>query len=109
MFYCLLLWVLCVSSVRILEAAIPEAERNALIALYQATDGGHWRVSTNWMGATGTEDTWYGVKITEGHVIDLDLSSNNLTGSLPAEIGDLAKLANLRLEENSLTGNIPGN
>nr|XP_043628659.1 receptor kinase-like protein Xa21 [Erigeron canadensis] len=37
----------------------------------------------------------------------LNLSHNNLLGSLPSEVGDLKKLSNLDLSHNSLSGNIP--
>ena len=37
----------------------------------------------------------------------LDLSANNLSGEIPAELGNLANLAGLSLAHNSLTGEIP--
>ncbi|KAI3775688.1 hypothetical protein L1987_45437 [Smallanthus sonchifolius] len=37
----------------------------------------------------------------------LDLSQNNLFGSLPQEVGDLKMLSELYLYENNLSGNIP--
>ncbi|MER2529260.1 MAG: hypothetical protein ABTR07_15155 [Candidatus Competibacter denitrificans] len=43
------------------SAAIPLAERDALIALYNSTDGDNWTIKTNWNGAAGTECTWAGV------------------------------------------------
>ncbi|KAL4576202.1 hypothetical protein LXL04_012291 [Taraxacum kok-saghyz] len=39
--------------------------------------------------------------------IALDLSQNNLSGSLPTDVGDLKMLAYLDLSENLLSGNIP--
>ncbi len=42
-------------------AAIPASERQALIDLYNATNGASWTIHTNWNGAVGTECTWYGV------------------------------------------------
>ena len=35
------------------------------------------------------------------------MTSNNLSGSIPAELGNLTNLAGLALENNSLSGNIP--
>ncbi|KAG6653326.1 receptor like protein 21-like [Carya illinoinensis] len=37
----------------------------------------------------------------------IDLSSNQLTGSIPSEIGELSQLLFLNLSNNSLTGSIP--
>ena len=39
--------------------------------------------------------------------IELDLSGNELTGSIPAELGDLSMLQRLYLNGNQLTGSIP--
>ncbi|KAL7611582.1 hypothetical protein Lser_V15G08890 [Lactuca serriola] len=39
--------------------------------------------------------------------IRLDLSQNNLFGSLPTEVGDLKMLTSLDLSDNNLTGHIP--
>ena len=38
---------------------------------------------------------------------ELDLDDNQLTGSIPTELGDLASLTNLGLGNNQLTGSIP--
>jgi len=43
-----------------LSAAIPAAERQALIDLYNSTNGASWTTITNWNGAAGTENTWFG-------------------------------------------------
>ncbi len=51
--------------------------------------------------------TWYGVTVENGDVVALDLSDNNLSGSLPAAVGDLAALEYLNLGSNQITG-VPG-
>jgi Leucine-rich repeat (LRR) protein len=38
---------------------------------------------------------------------DLRLNSNNLTGSIPAELGNLSSLATLLLASNELSGVVP--
>lgn len=89
-------------------AQVPIAEREALIALYSATDGPQWTTSTNWLGAPGTECTWYGVTCTaEPRVRWLLLAFNNLTGVIPPEIGDFESLWGLDLAANFLAGGIP--
>ena len=92
-----------------LRGAIPTSERNALQVLYASTGGDNWRDRTNWLGAPGMECTWYGVECNpEGtHIVSLALSENNLTGPLPAELGDLPELQYLRLDYNLITGPIP--
>ena len=84
---------------------VPQAERDALMALYNATDGPNWINSTNWNTAEPVAD-WYGVNAGD-HVIMIALYANNLTGTLPAELGVLTDLTFLGLDENQLTGSIP--
>ena len=54
-----------------------EIDRDALVALYNATDGPNWRIRTNWL-SDAPLGSWYGV-ITDskGRVTSLDLWSNN--------------------------------
>lgn len=91
------------------SAIIPTAERQALIDLYDATGGDSWFDNTNWNGSAGTECTWFGVtcNATFDSVTEIDLSSNNLVGTLPASLQDLTNLQNLSLKFNQLTGSIP--
>ena len=82
-------------------------EREALIALYNATDGPHWLNNENWCSDKPLED-WYGVFLSStGHVYYLDLLVNGLNGTIPPEIGDLSYLEILYLQVNNLTGPIP--
>ncbi len=90
-------------------AGIPAGERQALVALYDATDGANWGNHSNWNGPGGTECTWYGVTCDAGGttVQMLDLSWNDLSGSIPPEVGNLTGLAWLDLSFNQLLGSIP--
>ncbi len=99
-------------------AQIPESERQALIALYDATRGPDWTDSNGWLGVAGTECTWFGVTCDDSgaHVIVIYLDSNNLEGELPAQLSQLTELQELKLswarpyEEHSpnrLSGTIP--
>lgn len=81
-------------------------EREALEALYDSTDGAGWTNSTGWKTAPD-HCTWYGVTCSGGLVTVLDLSSNNLNGTIPAEIGYLTNLTSLNLFNNQLSGAIP--
>lgn len=107
------------------------ADRDALIALYEATEGPNWHEGSNWPSRRPLSQ-WKGVSVNaNGRVIglrlghnglvgpvppeigwlteltDLDLSNNNLKGAIPPELGQLRALKHLNLEENSLTGAIP--
>ena len=84
-------------------------DRVALVALYDATDGASWTTNTNW-STTAALSTWHGVTIdSDGlRVTELNLIGNNkLTGSIPAELGDLTNLTELSLGGNGLSGEIP--
>ncbi len=91
------------------HAAIPAVERDALIDLYNSTDGKNWISHGNWLGAAGTECTWHGVTCDaeDGNVIDIDISSNNLNGAISSSIGNFTQMKTLDLSGNCLSGNIP--
>ena len=108
-----------------------ETDRQALIALYHATDGPNWDRNDNWLSAAPIRD-WYGITTDDdGRVIEirffrndlyveiapelgnlinlerLDLDSNRLSGEIPPELGNLANLITLALSHNELSGKIP--
>ena len=83
------------------------SDRAALVALYNATEGGSWITRTNWLSGRPL-DEWHGVTTdSDGRVIALNFSSNDLEGALPAALGDLTNLRALWLGRNELTGPIP--
>lgn len=86
----------------------PQAvERAALMALYNATNGTQWHRHRNWT-STGSIRDWQGVSTNSaGFVTELWLADNNLSGTLPPELGDLIHLRQLDLADNRLTGSIP--
>lgn len=90
-------------------AAIPLAERNALVAFYNSTNGPGWTSRTGWLGAPGTECGWLGVRCdaTQTTVTRIDLPVIGLSGSLPPELGDLVNLTVLYLPSNQIGGIIP--
>jgi len=86
---------------------VPPNECAALVALYQATNGDHWSNHTNWNTSAPIAD-WFGVEVNqEGHVTGLKLVELQLSGTLPAELGDLEYLQTLYLGRNQLSGPLP--
>ena len=83
------------------------SDRAALIALFNATDGPSWSENRHW-NTTRTIRDWRGVVTDrDGFVTELVLSDNDLSGTLPAELGDLTRLSRLELDDNQLSGPIP--
>lgn len=82
------------------------SEREALIALYNATDGDNWNIKHYWKSSVSICE-WYGVYCKDDKVLDISLSRNNLKGSIPKEIGNLKNLKDIALETNNLSGSIP--
>ena len=79
----------------------------ALMALYHATNGDGWARRDNW-GMGDRLDDWHGVTTdADGRVVRLNLSSNELSGSIPEALGNLSALTILRLANNELSGSIP--
>ncbi|MFT3790168.1 MAG: hypothetical protein QM741_03630 [Rudaea sp.] len=88
------------------QAAIPAAERQALLNLYSSTGGSGWIQNGGWNngnGGTGTAGSecgsssappWYGVTCngSSTHVIGINLEQNGLVGTLP----DLSALTYLQ-------------
>ena len=91
--------------VRTSEAAL--GDREVLVALYNATDGANWTDNTNWL-STAPLGEWHGVTVDEsGRVTELHLSAKQLSGTIPAELGQLSSLERLFFNTNQLSGTIP--
>ena len=105
----LIIPVLFALAASVAEADIPLAERQALIDIYNGTNGGTWTTNTNWNSGGGTECTWFGVTCNGAGdtVTGIDLNTNNLTGSLPATLNNLTGLVTFYAYNNLLTGSIP--
>ncbi len=78
----------------------------ALVALYNSTSGANWANNTGWL--KGPLTTWYGVILnSDGKVGPINLSGNNLTGSIASSVENLTELTTLDLSNNNFSGNIP--
>lgn len=97
------------SPLRDAQTFFPEGTsvRAALVALYHATDGDDWNNNSNWLSDAPIGE-WYGVTTDDrDRLIELDLSQNQLSGEVPAQIGRLTDLQKLNLWGNQLQGEIP--
>ena len=92
---------------------IPQTEKDALLALYNSTNGSNWYRKnwnfntpvTSWNSSNNTG--WYGISIYNGHVVRIDLHSNNVIGTIPVQISQLAYLQSLDISNNRLSNEIP--
>ena len=82
--------------------SISFAERSALLNLYNSTSGDTW--SQTWNQQKDPKH-WYGVKIKNGNVIEINLRGNSLKGNFPT-ISGFSKLQKLDLSSNQLAGPI---
>ncbi len=86
---------------------IPQAECEALVALYSSTAGENWFIHDGWL-STNTPCSWFEVHCESGHVTELYLIGNNLAGPIPLTLSNLTHLRVLHLAGNQLSETIPG-
>lgn len=90
------------------EKKIMAKERDALVSIYNALGGPNWIHKENWCSDRPVGE-WYGVATDEeGYVSSLDFSDNNLSGTLPEELGSFKRLRVLVIEDNSEDKRIKG-
>eukprot|EP00760_Papus_ankaliazontas_P038761 PhM_4_TR9277/c0_g1_i1/m.52615 len=107
----LILIALCCVSVA--NAAIPQSEFSALRMLYNATGGnaGGWFHAPNWANPSADPCTYEGVTCSADNssVVELNLLTRGLSGSLPDVFGGLPNLTTLILASNyRMKGPLPG-
>jgi Leucine-rich repeat (LRR) protein len=94
-------------------AAIPAEERQALLDLYQSTNGDGWYFRDGWNGPAGTECSWMFVACDDAgaHVTGLDFMtyrlSNGLAGPLPPSLANLTHLEVLSVSNNAIAAPLP--
>ena len=90
-----------------------DIEFAALKDIFTNLGGTGWLKKTNWPAtwpATVTSaefSKWFGVVVSNGDVISLNLPSNKLTGTIPASIANLSQLTSIYMQGNSISGSIP--
>ncbi len=105
----LLCWLPCVS-----VAQVSLGDFIALRDFYNNTGGPNWTNQTGWstINTTATpatvNSTWYGLTVTGNRVRRLEITNNNLNGTLSNNISLLTGLTRLVLiNEPNLTGTLP--
>ena len=86
------------------NAQIPKAEHDALLDLYQVVNEPDWFIS---LDLKQSPDSWHRVFFTNNRVPGINLSRNNLKGTLPISIGNLTNLYFPELVFNQLEGELP--
>lgn len=95
----------------------PTDERDILISLYNSTNGDGWSAANDWLTGDPCQQSWYGVYCEEFfeeddmgpllRVTQLQLSLNNLVGTIPGDLGNIANLFSVDLQDNQISGTIP--
>ncbi|MCB0280484.1 MAG: hypothetical protein KDD94_13335, partial [Calditrichaeota bacterium] len=78
-----------------------------LVELYSQLDGPNWLNQSGWQSADSLGQ-WFGVKTENGRLVELDLSDNNLSGTINLRLDFLSVLKKLNLSGNNLTGVLDG-
>ena len=80
----------------------------ALSTLYDDAGGTNWKNSANWK-IDDSLDQWHGITVSGGRVTKIELTENQLTGTISTHLLDsgLSNLVELSLWNNSLSGEIP--
>ena len=78
------------------DATVQLTDREILEIFYHATDGPNWPFSMNWLTDAPLEH-WYGVATDEQERVRVLTIAFLLSGSIPPELGKLAKLTRLNL------------
>jgi Leucine-rich repeat (LRR) protein len=82
-------------------------DKYILNVFYFSTSGHEWFDSSGWL-STEYQCEWWGIVCNDEGVIEsLETESNNLSGSIPTELGVLTDLSRLALSKNTLSGTIP--
>lgn len=85
--------------------SISNAQRNALINIYNTTNGPDW--NRTW-DLSKDPRNWFGINIKNGDVVEISLNNNALKGVFPSNLSIFSKLQKLDLSNNELNGELAG-
>lgn len=80
---------------------------SSLSTLYAQLEGENWKQNTNWLSGSPCTTSWYGISCSGSYVVELELGTNDLSGSLPSEIGLLTGVTSIDISDNDLSGALP--
>ncbi|WP_313026664.1 leucine-rich repeat domain-containing protein [Soonwooa sp.] len=83
--------------------SISNAQRNALVSLYDNTNGQNW--NRTW-DLSKDPRTWFGITVKNGDVVQISLNNNALKGVFPSNLALFTKLQKLDLGNNELNGEV---
>ncbi len=98
-------WLRTVDYVEGGDCTVAEIQRQALLQLYDETEGDSWANAAGWDGGSSV-DGWHGVTATAGRVRRLELPGNRLRGELGSVLSNLGELVTLDLTDNDLSGGL---
>jgi Leucine-rich repeat (LRR) protein len=94
-------------NVKVEQPQIPDAEYQALVDIYNAMGGANWNNKWDVSSNNLHEGAWYGVSIENGHITGLSFNNTwNVSGTVPASIGNLKYLKNLSFYAGSYSKNL---
>lgn len=97
------IFFLLISNFVFSQWSISNAERNALISIYNSTNGENW--NRTW-DLEKDPRTWFGVSVKNGAIVELNLAGNALKGNFPSNISSFTRLTKLDLSNNQLSGEV---
>lgn len=98
-----IIFFLLISNFAVAQWSISNAERSALISIYNSTNGENW--NRPW-DLEKDPRTWFGISVKNGAVVELNLAGNSLKGSFPSNISSFTRLTKIDLSNNQLSGEV---
>ncbi|SHK32970.1 T9SS type A sorting domain-containing protein [Epilithonimonas mollis] len=98
-----IIFFLLISNFAVAQWSISNAERSALISIYNSTNGKNW--NRPW-DLEKDPRTWFGISVKNGAVVELNLAGNSLKGSFPSNISSFTRLTKIDLSNNQLSGEV---
>jgi len=84
-------------------------ELESLQSIYNELGGDKWLKNTGWLTSELDHCNWYGIRCEEEYVVEINLSSNNVTGVFPSNhLSEFYMLKSLNLVNNNLRGLMAG-